>query len=303
MASQKDTKDRINSVKNIQKVTRAMEMVAAARLRRAEQRIEAMRPYADAIRRMTGRVVEAVERIPDMPLLEEHDQTKRVGILLITGDRGLAGPFNSQIMRAGMRRERELRNEGQEVVWFASGKRGISSLSFRGKDVVVSRQGFTDRPAYSDARNLANDIESEYEESNVDRVEMIYNHYVSAMTQEVQNDVLLPLQQIEHLVTDEEGEDTREDPEETKRRGLWIYEPDPEEMLKRLVPDYIEISIYRALLESTASEHGARMTAMRSAQENATEMIDDLELQMNRQRQAEITQEIMEVVAGAEGLT
>jgi len=303
MASQKDTKDRINSVKNIQKVTRAMEMVAAARLRRAEQRIEAMRPYADAIRRMTGRVVEAVERIPDMPLLEEHDQTKRVGILLITGDRGLAGPFNSQIMRAGMRRERELRNEGQEVVWFASGKRGISSLSFRGKDVVASRQGFTDRPAYSDARNLANDIESEYEESNVDRVEMIYNHYVSAMTQEVQNDVLLPLQQIEHLVTDEEGEDTREDPEETKRRGLWIYEPDPEEMLKRLVPDYIEISIYRALLESTASEHGARMTAMRSAQENATEMIDDLELQMNRQRQAEITQEIMEVVAGAEGLT
>src|SRR5215203_1127189 len=303
MASQKDTKDRINSVKNIQKVTRAMEMVAAARLRRAEQRIEAMRPYADAIRRMTGRVVEAVERIPDMPLLEEHDQTKRVGILLITGDRGLAGPFNSQIMRAGMRRERELRNEGQEVVWFASGKRGISSLSFRGKDVAVSRQGFTDRPAYSDARHLANDIESEYEESNVDRVEMIYNHYVSAMTQEVQNDVLLPLPQIEHLVTDEEGEDTREDPEETKRRGLWIYEPDPEEMLKRLVPDYIEISIYRALLESTASEHGARMTAMRSAQENATEMIDDLELQMNRQRQAEITQEIMEVVAGAEGLT
>ncbi len=139
MASQKDTKDRINSVKNIQKVTRAMEMVAAARLRRAEQRIEAMRPYADAIRRMTGRVVEAVERIPDMPLLEEHDETKRVGILLVTGDRGLAGPFNSQIMRAGMRRERELRDEGKEVVWFASGKRGVSSLSFRGKEVVVER--------------------------------------------------------------------------------------------------------------------------------------------------------------------
>ena len=104
-------------------------------------------------------------------------------------------------------------------------------------------------------------------------------------------------------MTDEEDEDVREDPEEKKRQGLWIYEPDPEEMLKRLVPDYIEISIYRALLESTASEHGARMTAMRNAQENATEMIDDLELQMNRQRQAEITQEIMEVVAGAEGLT
>ncbi len=303
MASQKDTKSRISSVKNIQKITRAMEMVAAARLRRAEQRIEAMRPYADAIRRMTGRVVEAVERIPDLPLLEEHDETKKVGLLLVTGDRGLAGPFNSQIMRAGNQRERELRDEGKEAVWYASGKRGISSLSFRGKDVVVGRQGYTDRPAYSNARDLASDIATEYEEGNVDRVEMIFNHYESAMSQEVQRDVLLPLQQIEDLVADEQDEDVREDPEEKKRQGLWIYEPDPEEMLKRLVPDYIEISIYRALLESTASEHGARMTAMRNAQENATEMIDDLELQMNRQRQAEITQEIMEVVAGAEGLT
>ena len=303
MATQQDTKNRISSVKNIQKITKAMEMVAAARLRRAEQRIEAMRPYADAIRRMTGRVVEAVERIPDLPLLEEHDETRRVGLLLVTGDRGLAGPFNSQIIRAGNKREAELKREGKEVVWYASGKRGISSLSFRGHDPVIARQGYTDRPAYSNARDLANDIATQYEEGNVDRVEMIFNHYESAMSQEVQRDVLLPLQQIEALVTDEEGQDTREDEEEQKRRGLWIYEPDPEEMLKRLVPDYIEISIYRALLESTASEHGARMTAMRNAQENATEMIEDLELQMNRQRQAEITQEIMEVVAGAEGLT
>ncbi len=303
MASQKDTKTRIASVKNIQKITKAMEMVAAARLRRAEQRIEAMRPYAEAIRRMTGRVVEAVERIPDLPLLEEHDSEDNVGILLVTGDRGLAGPFNSQIMRAGTRRETELKNEGKKVAWYASGKRGISSLSFRGKEVVIGEQGFTDRPSYSNARDIAHQIQREYEEGNVDRVEMVYNHYESAMTQEVQVDVLLPLQQIDALVTDEEGEDAREDEEEKKRQGLWIYEPDPEEMLKRLVPDYIEISIYRALLESTASEHGARMTAMRSAQENATEMIDDLELQMNRQRQAEITQEIMEVVAGAEGLS
>ena len=124
MASQKDTKNRITSVKNIQKITRAMEMVAAARLRRAEQRIEAMRPYADAIRRMTGRVVEAVGAHPDMPLLEEHDEIKNVGLLLVTGDRGLAGPFNSQIIRAGNRRERELRGESKEVVWYASGKRG-----------------------------------------------------------------------------------------------------------------------------------------------------------------------------------
>ena len=205
MPTQQDTKNRISSVKNIQKITKAMEMVAAARLRRAEQRIEAMRPYAEAIRRMTGRVVEAVERIPDLPLLEEHDETRRVGLLLVTGDRGLAGPFNSQIIRAGNRRETELKREGKEVVWYASGKRGISSLSFRGHDVVIARQGYTDRPAYSNARDLANDIATQYEEGNVDRVEMIFNHYESAMSQEVQRDVLLPLQQIEALVTDEEG--------------------------------------------------------------------------------------------------
>ncbi len=115
-----------------------------------------------------------------------------MGILLVTGDRGLAGPFNSQIMRAGNRREKELRDEGKEVVWYASGKRGISSLSFRGKEVVIGRQGYTDRPAYSNARDLASDIATEYEDENVDRVEMIFNHYESAMSQEVQNDVLLP---------------------------------------------------------------------------------------------------------------
>ena len=306
MASQKDVKDRISSVKNIQKITRAMEMVAAARLRRAEQRIEALRPYARAIRRMTGRVVEAVERIPSLPLLEEHDETKRVGLLLVTGDRGLAGPFNSQIIRAGNERGRELRDEGKEVAWYASGKRGISSLGFRGHEVEISAQGFTDRPAFSNARELGGQIQAAYIDGNVDRVEVIFNHYESPLTQTVENNVLLPLQQIEALT---EGDDEDEDDEDAgEERGsghktLWIYEPEPEEMLQRLVPDYIEISIYRALLESTASEHGARMTAMRNAQQNATEMIDDLTLEMNRQRQAEITQEIMEVVAGAEGLT
>src|SRR6185436_14677286 len=162
MATQKDVKNRISSVKNIQKITRAMEMVAAARLRRAEQRIEHLRPYAGAIRRMTRRVVEAVENIPSLPILEEHDQENRVGILLVTGDRGLAGPFNSQIIRAGMRRERELRDEGKEVVWLASGKRGISSLQFRDLDVGDSWTGFTDRPAFADARRVADGLVSAY---------------------------------------------------------------------------------------------------------------------------------------------
>jgi F-type H+-transporting ATPase subunit gamma len=301
MATQKDVKNRIASVKNIQKITRAMEMVAAARLRRAEQRIEHLRPYAGAIRRMTRRVVEAVENIPSMPILEEHDQENRVGLLLVTGDRGLAGPFNSQIIRAGNRRANELESDGKEIVWFASGRRGVSSLQFRGHDVEGAYTGFTDRPAYANAREIADDLIQHYVDNDLDRVEVIYNHYVSPLTQTVSHETLLPLQQIDALVEDEDEEPEGED--EDRQQASWLYEPEPEEILERLIPDYVEISIYRALLESTASEHGARMTAMRNAQENASEMIDDLTLEMNRQRQAEITQEIMEVVAGAEGLT
>jgi F-type H+-transporting ATPase subunit gamma len=303
MATQKDVKNRISSVKNIQKITRAMEMVAAARLRRAEERIEHLRPYARAIRRMTRRTVEAVEKIPSLPLLESHDDEKRVGLLLITGDRGLAGAFNSQIIRAGTRRASELEDDGKEVVWYASGRRGVSSLTFRGLQVEGEWQGFTDRPAFSDARDIAGDIASQYIDGKVDRVEMIYNGYVSPLTQDVTTDVLLPLKAVEQLLEEDDDAEGETDERDSGHKTLWIYEPDPEEILKRLVPDYIEISIYRALLESTASEHGARMTAMRSAQENAGDMIDDLTLEMNRQRQAEITQEIMEVVAGAEGLS
>ena len=304
MATQHDVKNRIGSVKNIQKITRAMEMVAAARLRRAEQRIEHLRPYARAIRRMTRRTVEAVEKIPSLPLLEEHDSENRVGILLITGDRGLAGAFNSQILREGNRRALALEEEGKEIVWYASGRRGISSLEFRGRDVSGQWAGFTDRPAFSDARDIAQDIAAQYIDGKVDRVEMIYNGYVSAMTQNVTTDVLLPLAAVEDILEDDDDEDEdSSDDRDSGHKTLWIYEPDPEEILQRLVPDYIEISIYRALLESTASEHGSRMTAMRSAQENASDLISDLTLEMNRQRQAEITQEIMEVVAGAEGLS
>jgi F-type H+-transporting ATPase subunit gamma len=305
MATQKDIKGRIASVKNIRKITRAMEMVAAARLRRAEQRIEALRPYADAIRIMTRRASEGAESVPSIPLLKERDEVQTVGLLLITGDRGLAGAFNSQIIRAGNRRARELRDEGKDVRWFASGKRGVSSLRFRGFD-PVGFEGFTDRPAFSDARTIGDAVTSAYVDGDVDRVEVIYNHYISTMTQEVSHETLLPLQQADVMGDgdgdgeSEEGGGDSEGPDHS--RALWIYEPSAEEILERLVPDYVEISIFRALLESTASEHGARMTAMRNASENAAELIDDLTLEANRQRQADITAEIMEVVAGAEGL-
>jgi F-type H+-transporting ATPase subunit gamma len=302
MATLKDIRSRISSVKNINKITRAMEMVAAARLRRAEQRIEELRPYAEAIRKMTRRVSEAAESLPNLPILEEREDVKRVGLLLVTGDRGLAGPFNSQIIRAGNRRNVELKGEGSDVVWYASGKRGASSLRFRKFEPEGTFEGFTDRPAFSDARTIADALTSAYVDEKVDRVEIIYNGYISPMNQEVRHETLLPLQHADILGEGEEEDANGDDEGHDQSRSLWIYEPDPEEILARLVPDYVEISIYRALLESTASEHGARMTAMRSASDNASDLIDDLTLEANRTRQAEITQEIMEVVAGAEGL-
>ncbi len=307
--AQKDIKNRIASVKNIHKITRAMEMVAAARLRKAEQRIEALRPYASAIRRMTRQAAEAAGNIPQLPILNEHESEKRVGLLLVTGDRGLAGAFNSQIIRAGVRAGSEHEAEGRETVYYASGRRGVSSLTFRGKAPVEQYTGFTDRPSHADAREIAADLMAAYVDGDLDRVEIFYNGYISPLTQKVTRETLLPLQEASIL-----GEDEEEDDEETRddrgsddadvdhSRALVEYEPDPEEILGRLVPAYVEISIYRALLESTASEHGARMTAMRNASENANDIIDDLTLQMNRERQAEITQEIMEVVAGAESL-
>jgi F-type H+-transporting ATPase subunit gamma len=272
-----------------------MEMVSAARLRRAEQRIEELRPYARGIRMMTRRAVDAAESIPGMPVLQDREQVRRVAIVAVTADRGLAGAFNSQIIRAANRRRQELRGDGTEVLFYAVGRRGVSSLRFRGFDVEGDYTGFTDRPQFTNARDVAQDVIAAYSDEKVDRVEIIFNHYESPLVQTVDQRVLLPIQQIED-VTAAEGE------EENGVQGEWIYEPDPEEILKRLVTDYVEISVYRAMLESTASEHGARMTAMRNASENASELIEDYTLEMNRQRQAEITQEIMEVVAGAEGL-
>jgi F-type H+-transporting ATPase subunit gamma len=299
--SQRDVKERIGSVQNIRKITRAMEMVAAARLRRAEQRIERLRPYADAIRRMTRQAAEAAGHVPNLPILEEHESDDNVAMLLITGDRGLAGAFNSQIIRAGTRAGSELSGEGKTLNWYVSGRRGVSSLTFRGFDVVEGFTGFSEQPSYADARRIAEKLIAAYTDGEVDRVEVFYNHFISAMTQEVTRETLLPLQQAS-VMQDEEDEEAG-GTEQRDKRALVDYEPDPEEILRRLIPDYVEISVYRALLESTASELGARMTAMRSASDNAAEIIDDLTLEMNRARQAEITQEIMEVVAGAEALS
>src|SRR3954451_12667213 len=295
-ATQRDVKQRIESVKNIRKITRAMEMVAAARLRRAEQRIAALRPYAGAIRRMTRQAAEAAgSEIANLPILKQHENENRIAILLVTGDRGLAGAFNSQILRAGLRAANEYEGDGRDVVFYASGRRGVSSLGFRGREVAGGYTGFTDRPAYADAREIAGDLIAAYVDDKIDRVDIFYNGYVSPLVQEVRRETLLPLQEATILEgSEDEGgsdDDDRRDRDDSGHHALVEYEPGPEEILERLVPDYVEISIYRALLESTASEHGARMTAMRNASQNAGEVIDDLTLEMNRARQAEITQE------------
>jgi F-type H+-transporting ATPase subunit gamma len=249
---------------------------------------------------MTRQAAEAAGgEIRGLPILAEHDQERTVAIMLVTADRGLAGAFNSQIVRSGLRAAADYEGEGKSVTFYASGRRGISSLMFRKREPAGSYAGFTDRPAYANAREIAENLMAAYVDNEVDRVEVFYNGYISPLSQVVRRETLLPLQ---HATILEAEEDEEEREREGGRAALVEYEPDPEQILKRLVPDYVEISIYRALLESTASEHGARMTAMRNASENAAEVIEDLTLEMNRARQAEITQEIMEVVAGAEAL-
>ncbi len=304
MATQKEVRTRIASVKNIHKITRAMEMVAAARLRRAEQRIAAMRPYAQAIRKMTQQVSDASQGIPRVALLEEREQVKNVGIILVTGDRGLAGAFNTNIIREGIRLKREFADDGADVSFAVIGRRGTSTLGFRGETVENSYVGFTDRPAFTDAREISRDATTAYTDEDLDRVELVYNRYVSPLTQYVRRQTLLPLQQAEVFGEGIPEPEEPVDPElaEAHEKAYWDYEPEPEQLLPMLFEEYVDLSVYRALLESSASELGARMTAMRSAAENAQDMIGDLTLAMNRARQAEITQEILEVVGGAEAL-
>ncbi len=309
MPSQKEVKSRIASIKNINKITRAMEMVAAARLRRAEQRIEDLRPYSEGIRKLTRTAAAHAGAIPRVPAMEERQNVETVGVVLVTGDRGLAGAFNSNIIREGMRTGQRVREEGAKASYSVVGKKGVSALTFRKEDVASSYTGFTDRPAFANAREIGEEMTARYVDGEVDRVELIYNRFVSPLTQHVWRQRLLPLQQAEVIgegAEDDEApvdEEAGNEAERFQAKSEWFFEPEAEELLTRLVPEYVTISVYRALLESAASELGARMTAMRNAAENAETIMDELTLEMNRARQAEITQEILEVVGGAEALS
>jgi F-type H+-transporting ATPase subunit gamma len=305
MANRKEVATQIASVKNIRQITRAMEAVAAARLRKAENRIAHLRPYSQARSSLTRRAAAEAGNISHLPILNEREDVGRLAILLITGDRGLAGAFNANIIREGLSLRDRAIADGQEVIYYVVGRRGDGAMTFRKQNIGESWTGFTDRPAFTDARAIGDALTSAYIDGEIDRIEVVYNRYVSPLTQYVQTMTLLPVQQAEVVGQGAEEENgTPEDNELTEAHGrsLWDYEPEPEELLSQLIPDYINTSLYRTLLDSAASELGARMTAMRSAADNAETMIDDLTLEMNRVRQAEITQEILEVVGGAEAL-
>jgi F-type H+-transporting ATPase subunit gamma len=296
VASVQDIRRRIRSVRNTAKITRAMELVAAAKLRKAQTRIEAMRPYADRMLELMAGTARASVSVRGLPLLQEHEQEQNVAIVPLSGDRGLAGAFNSQILRRSLALQRQLEGEGKKVQWVGVGRRGVGSLRFRRLELAGEFIGFTDEPHYSDAQAIAHRVAELYTENEVDRVLLVYNAFESALVQRVTVQDVLPLASDLLETSDEERE-------EDSVRGDFIFEPEPEQILERLLPVYLETEIYRSLLESAASEHGARMTAMRNASKNAGELIDSLTLAMNRARQAEITQEILEVVAGADALT
>jgi F-type H+-transporting ATPase subunit gamma len=296
LATVQDIRRRVSAVRNTRKITRAMEMVAAARLRKSEQRISEMRPYADRMMELMVGVARASSSVRGLPLLQRHETEQTVAIVPITGDRGLAGGFNAQVLRRSFALERELRAEGKDVRWLVVGKKGNSTLNFRRYEVDQAFTGFADRPAYSDAQALAHRLAELYTDNTIDRVVIVYNAYISPLVQKVTVTDVLPIP--ENLL---EGED--DDRANAAVTGDFIYEPEPEEILARLLPVYVETEIYRALLESSASFLGAQMTAMRNATKAAGELMDALTLAMNRARQAAITQEILEVVGGADALT
>jgi F-type H+-transporting ATPase subunit gamma len=238
----------------------------------------------------------AASSFRNLALLQRRE-VRTVAIVPITGDRGLAGPFNAQILRRAFELERRHRAEGHDIRWLVSGRKGASTLRFRRYELAGQWSGFADRPSYADAQAIARELAGLYTEGEVDSVQLIYNKFVSPLVQTVTVSEVLPIRED---VLRGDGDD--DEAHEAAQRGDFIYEPEPEQILERLLPVYLETEIYRALLESAASFLGSQMSAMRNASKNAGELIDTLTLAMNRARQAEITQEILEVVAGADAL-
>src|SRR5438309_3955251 len=296
MASLRTIRNRIKSVRNTQKITKAMKLVAAAKLRRAQDAVVRTRPYAQALDELLGSLAgaRAAAEIPPHLLMEVRENPRRVEVVLMTSDRGLCGGFNSNIIRRGQRFLVEEGSEFERIQFSTIGRRGRDFARKRGIETRKDYVGFFGRLRYAQAREVADDLIQAYEKDELDAVYLLYNEFKSAMVQQISLVQLLPLQPRAKLsrTAGEKGFITPEH----------LFEPSRPEVLQALLPRYLAMQIWRALLESEASEHGARMTAMDSATKNASEMIGRLTLDYNRARQAAITKELMEIVSGAEAL-
>jgi F-type H+-transporting ATPase subunit gamma len=280
-----DLRRRIRSVKNTQQITKAMKMVAAAKLRRAQDRIMAARPYAAALREVLSSVAARVEA-EDHPLLQQREE-KNVLLLVVTADKGLCGAFNTNTLKAAQSFIREKQSEGLELI--AIGRKATDYFKRRSMATRYQAINIFSTLSHGDAREIANIIASDYTEQKIDAVYVVYNEFRSVIQQIVRTDRLLPL---ERPGKKDEGEPEIE----------YLFEPGPQQILAQLLPKHLEFQIYRILLESAAAEHGARMTAMESATKNASELIQSLTLTYNRIRQAAITKEIIEIVSGAQAM-
>lgn len=290
MANLRDIQKRITSTRSTRQITRTMEMVATAKIRKAQERIESARPYALSMMEVLGNVARFVQGATH-PLLEEHEERKRVIVIAVAADRGLCGAFNSNILRLSEGILRDERAAGVEADVIAVGKKAIGYFRYRGIEPISSYRDMADRPSIADARSIAREVIDAYTAGEVDAVKVVFNRFRNVADQVPEVHDLLP---IKHDVV-EEGDKSQLHPE-------YLFEPSAEEVLERLLPTYMETLVYRALLESAASEQGARRKAMKSATDNANEMITTLTRSYNRARQGAITNEIAEIVGGAAAL-
>ena len=285
MATARDLQRQINTVKNQARVFSALQTVSSVKFRKAEARVKKARPYAENVEQMMRDVANSASG--DLPLLIGRE-VQRVAICTLTADRGLAGGFNAQVLRRTVR----LRSEkDQGALQVASGRKAVAFFRFRRVELAEVFTGFTDNPTYEKARQIGRTLTNIFDDEEADEVYLVYNRFESALNQRPVVKRLLPVA--------EEGDEQ----DEENGASYMEYVPDAETVLKRLVPRYVETMVWQALLEGAAGEHGARMTAMKNATDNANDLVSDLTLQMNKARQAQITQEILEIVGGAEALS
>ena len=288
-AKLRETRRRIRGVQSTMKITRAMELIAASQIRRAQERVEQARPYAELITRAIQDVAGAAD-VLEHPLLEGRPDPKAAAVFVVTSDRGLAGAYNANVLRTTEELLQTLRSEGKEPRMYVAGRKGMSYFRFRRRRVEESWAGFSERPRYDDAREIADTLIRAFIDRDVDEIHGVYTHYVSGLTQRATARRFVPM-------VVEEVEEEVEGPV-----PLYIYEPSPEEILAAMLPRYVQTRVYHALLESAASEHAARRRAMSAATENAEDLIKSLTRVANQARQTEITTEIMEIVGAAEAL-